>query len=684
MKTLIAEKPSVARDIARIIGATQKNEGYLSGNGWQVTWAFGHLVEIWCSKGEERWDLANLPIIPEQFLLRGIQKNKKEDPSIKRQLSIIKRLFDNCDEIIVATDAGREGELIFRYIYTYLGCRTPFRRLWISSLTDRSIREGLRNLRPGKEFDSLYMSAKARSEADWLVGINATQALTLSANRLLSLGRVQTPTLAMICSRYNEYMSFVPEPYWTLICHTEKGGNAFHMTSTRRYTTPEEAESNRKKTEKARTLKVTKADTERKETQPPLLYDLTTLQREANSRYGLTASQTLNTAQALYENKAITYPRTSSRFITWDIYNIMPTLIKSLEGHPSLSSFATSLSGERLNTRSVNPDRVSDHHALLITGEQKKDMTDTERIIYDMIATRMLESFSAPCIKDVTVVEAEADNVTYKATGSITIKPGWRAIRNEKDKDQDGQDLQTLPSINTDDILPVTKAEKKRDETKPKPIHTEASLLASMETAGKDSDDENIRESMKNCGLGTPATRASIIETLLKREYIYRHKKKLLPTELGMTIFHLTEHTPLSNVEMTGQWEYMLNRIAEKKENPDRFKEGIEEFTRLITKELSSNDIQSDVRKAEESDMIRCPKCSSEVKIWPKYAKCTNKDCDFYLWTTICQKKLTKGQIRDLLEKKVTSKITGFISKAGTKFSARLTMDDTGKTNFKF
>ncbi len=374
MIALIAEKPSVAKDIARIIGATQRNDGYLSGNGYMVTWAFGHLIQLAMPEayGVANFRRESLPILPPDFQLipRQVKAEKgyKADPGVLKQLKVIKEVFDKCDRIIVATDAGREGELIFRYIFHYLNCRKPFVRLWISSLTDKAIREGLDNLQPGERYDNLYLSAKSRSEADWLIGINATQALSVAAGQgVFSLGRVQTPTLVMICSRYLENKNFVPVKFWQLKAHTASGGISFTAQSTAKWEQQPEAIAALQRVKDAGQLAV--KSVERKETaqEPPLLYDLTTLQKEANTKLNFSADKTLSIAQSLYEKKVMSYPRTGSRYISEDVFDEMPERVALLGQYPRFAGYAAGLDGAALNRRSVNDSKVTDHHALIVT-----------------------------------------------------------------------------------------------------------------------------------------------------------------------------------------------------------------------------------------------------------------------------------------------------------------------------
>lgn len=573
MKTIIAEKPSVAKEIAHIVGADKREEGYMQGNGYYVTWAFGHLVQPAMPEtyGMKGFHAENLPVIPDPFVLvpRQVKTENgyKPNTGVLAQIKIIGKLFDSSERIIVATDAGREGELIFRYLYAYLGCRKPFDRLWISSLTDTAIREGLLNLRDGKEYDNLYHAAKARSEADWLVGINGTQALTIAAGRgTYSVGRVQTPTLGMVCERYWEHKRFESKPFWQVHFGVvdADSGNILKFTSANRWADKGTATDIYNKVKDTGSAIITKVATKRKVEKAPLLYDLTTLQKEANSQHGFTAEHTLSIAQKLYEAKFITYPRTSSRYISDDVFATLPKLFKNLENHSEYGEKVKLLPGsEDYSKNSVNAAKVTDHHALLITENAAIGLFKDEKIVYDMILCRMIEAFSADCIKDITSVSAQVDHeVEFGISGSIIRQTGWRALslkekNNRQDKDADATDNeikdQVIPNWQEGRHITLSGCTITEGKTKPKPLHTESTLLAAMETAGKEIEDDTMRQAMKDSGIGTPATRAAIIETLLKREYMVRQQKKLVPTEKGLALHSVVKNMAIANVEMTGK-----------------------------------------------------------------------------------------------------------------------------------
>ena len=682
---MIAEKPSVAKDIARIIGATQRNDGYLSGNGYMVTWAFGHLIQLAMPEayGVANFRRESLPILPPDFQLipRQVKAEKgyKADPGVLKQLKVIKEVFDRCDKIIVATDAGREGELIFRYIFHYLNCRKPFVRLWISSLTDKAIREGLDNLQPGERYDNLYLSAKSRSEADWLIGINATQALSVAAGQgVFSLGRVQTPTLMMICDRYLENKNFVPTKFWQLKASTASGGIGFTAQSTARWEQQPEAIAALQRAKDAGQLVV--KSVERKETaqEPPLLYDLTTLQKEANTKLNFSADKTLSIAQSLYEKKVMSYPRTGSRYISEDVFEEMPERIALLERYPRFAGYAAGLNGATLNRRSVNDGKVTDHHALIVTENLPGELSKDERAIYELVAGRMLEAFSGKCVKDVTTAMLSAGDTGFTVKGAVMKTAGWRAVFSEQDTED--EDAATLPPLQEGQTLPLSGVDLLEKQTKPKPLHTESSLLAAMENAGKELEDTELKASLKDAGIGTPATRAAIIETLFARQYIVREKKNLVPTDKGLAVYRIVKDKKIADVEMTGMWETALAKIEAGSMDADTFRKGIEVYAIQITAELLS--VQLSFASGETCP---CPKCGNgRILFYPKVAKCSNVDCTLTIFRSKCDKQLTDKQIVELVTKRKTGLIKGFKGKNGKAFDASLVLDEQFNVAFSF
>ena len=690
MKTIIAEKPSVAREIARVVDARKREEGYFTGNGYAVTWAFGHLVQLALPEayGIKGFNRDALPVIPDAFKLvaraEKTEKGNRPDSSVLKQIDIIRRLFEESERIIVATDAGREGELIFRYLYQYIDCHTPFNRLWISSLTDKAIREGLNNLRNGGDYDNLYLSARARSEADWLVGINGTQALSLAAGRgTYSVGRVQTPTLAMVSARYWENRRFTPEAFWQLhLAVKGEGEDVVKFTSEEKWKDGDTANGLYKRIkETCKEVRIVQVECKQKTEEPPLLYDLTTLQKEANSRYGLTAEQTLAIAQKLYEAKLITYPRTSSRYIPDDVFETIPKLLEKLQRDEQLGSHVSRLG--TLAHRSVDAGKVTDHHALLTTGLHPIGIYKDELTVYRMIATRMVEAFSAPCVKDVTTVRADVlasdgekcCDTAFTVKGSIIRQTGWRGVCGDTDGDT------ILPDWKEGDVLSLSACSITEGKTKPKPLHTEATLLAAMETAGKEIEDDTLRQAIKDCGIGTPATRAAIIETLLKREYMVRVKKTLVPTEKGLALYSIVKGMDIANVEMTGRWEAELARIERGEKAAADFNTEIEAYTRRITADLLASE---KLFRARETTFA-CPKCGKgSMRFYAKVVKCDNEACALPVFRQVAGKLLSDKEITDLLTEGRTAVLHGFKSKQGKSFDAALAFDEEFRVKFIF
>ena len=678
----IAEKPSVARDIATVLGATQKNDGNISGNGYIVTWAFGHLVGLAMpdAYGIENFRRENLPILPQSFQLipRQVKTDKgyKPDSGTVKQLKVIKEVFDQCDKIIVATDAGREGELIFRLLYQYLECRKPFVRLWISSLTDKAIRDGLQNLKDGTMYDNLFRSAKARSEADWLIGINASQALSIAAGRgTYSLGRVQTPTLAMVCARYWENRRFTPEAFWQLHFATDGcDGDAVKFSSSEKWKEKESATELYDKVKSAGTATVTKAERKEKTEETPLLYDLTTLQKEANAKHGFTAEQTLEIAQKLYEKKLITYPRTGSRYIPEDVFAEIPKLLAFIGALPEWKGKVQAKA--QPTRRSVDGGKVTDHHALLVTGEKPLFLSKEDSTVYQMIAGRMIEAFSEKCVKDTATVTAECAGVEFTVKGSVIRQAGWRAVYGGEDKEET-----SIPDWREGDTLTLKGCSITEGKTKPKPLHTEATLLSAMETAGKDIEDDALRQALKDCGIGTPATRAAIIETLFKRGYMERCKKSLVPTEKGLALYSVVKTMRIADVAMTGEWEKNLARIERGELPAETFRREIEAYTCEITSELLS----CDKLFARRDSGCKCPKCGTgNMQFYGKVVRCDNAECGLPVFRLKANRTLSDDEIKDLLTEGHTKLLKGFKSKQGKNFDAIVAFDGEYNTTFVF
>jgi len=688
---IITEKPSVAQSIAAALGVTETKGGYMLGADCIISWCLGHLVELahphLYDARYAKWRWEDLPLLPNPWATMVCDSTRK-------QFEVLKRLMHDptVDTVVCATDAGREGELIFRLVYEKAGCQKPVKRLWISSLEESAIHEGFRALRDGRDYDNLYRAALCRAQADWLVGINATQAISIAAGRgTYSLGRVQTPTLCMVCSRFLENKKFEPQSFWQLSLAVKEGDESFRFSSTDRWFDKAEATALYEKLRNASVATVETIVRKEIKQEPPLLYDLTTLQKEANSRFGYSAEQTLSLAQKLYEKAYITYPRTGSRHIPEDVFAEIPALIAFLHDHPVWGVHARRLT--EFNAHSVDGKKVTDHHALLITGKKPIDMFGEEVVVYDMIAGRMLEAFSARCVKDVSTVTAVCEEVKFILKGEFIKEEGWRAIiKNSKKKDKEQLEAEEresrengegiiIPQWEEGGQLPLCACSLAQGTTKPKPLHTESSLLAAMETAGKELEDEELRAQLKDCGIGTPATRAAIIETLFAREYMVRQKKSLVPTEKGLAVYSIVREMKIGNAEMTGQWEADLAKIERGELKERDFRKGIESYATQITDELLSSKI---LFPKKQSD-IHCPKCGKgSLLFYPRCAKCSDPDCGLMLFRSVAGKNLTDEQLTQLAVNGETGIIKGFTSKTGKSFEASLSLDGDFKTVFVF
>ncbi len=596
MIVCIAEKPSVARDIARVLGANNSQTGYMEGNGYRVTWTFGHLCELKSpdeyTDSWKKWSLATLPMIPVKFAIR-----LKEDDGIKKQFEIIKKLFAEADEIINCGDAGQEGELIQRWVMQKAGVKCPVKRLWISSLTDQAIREGFTKLKPQEEYQNLYMAGLARAIGDWLLGMNCTRLYTLrygynrpqpmingaiKKTQPLSIGRVQTPTLALIVKRQLEIDNFKPEPYWILSTVYK---NVVFQATNGKFLKKEEGERALEdvKNHEFYIKSVTAKDgTEA----PPRLYDLTSLQVDCNKKFGYSADLTLNIIQSLYEKKYTTYPRVDTTYLSDDVYNNCPATLKGLRGY---ENFTKPLEGTKLPKRKkvFDSSKLTDHHAIIPTGQPAMNLTDMERNVYDLIAKSFIAVFYPDCKFNTTTVLGNAGTVDFKATGKVVTSPGWRVLypkqNNAQAADNDNSQTelkeQTLPQFVEGEHGPH-KPELMEKQTQPPAYYTEATLLRAMETAGKTVDNEELRDALKENGIGRPSTRAAIIETLFKRQYIKRVKKRLEPTITGIELIQIIHEELLKSAELTGIWEKKLREIEKGTYEPKLF---IDELKQMLT-----------------------------------------------------------------------------------------------------
>jgi DNA topoisomerase-3 len=651
MKVILAEKPSVARDIAKCLGVNNKKDGYIEGNGYQITWAFGHLVEL--KEPDEyfpewkRWSLDNLPIIPEKFGLKA-----RDEDSAKKQLNTIKDLFKGADELICATDAGREGELIFRYIVTWAQViKKPFKRLWINSMTDEAIQKGFYNLEDGKVYDNLYKAAKCRSESDWIVGLNSTRLYTLTygQNRILwTIGRVQTPVLAMIVSRDLEILNFIPKDFWELATKYRK--TTFKHVGGR-FDTIAKAQELLAKI-KGQPFAITKVLAKQDKVLPPLHYDLTELQKDMSKRYGFTADQTLNTAQSLYEKKHLTYPRTDSRYLTDDMKPDMKPLLLALNRIKSSEISKIDLEKLSFSKRFFDPTKVNDHHAIIPTKViAGSNLTPDESKVYDSVVTRFIASFYPPCLKDITTVHGVTAGEEFKTIGTVIKDPGWQILysgepNTDEKEEEENQILPVFVKDEKGEHEPLVKPGK----TTPPKHYTEATLLAMMETAGKNCDDEELKEALKNKGLGTPATRASIIETLINRKYVMRQKKNLISTDSGKHLISLIPDERLKSADLTGEWESKLKKMEKGGYSADTFMKEIVDFTTQL--KTTSQKPNFDISKLGE-----CPLCGKEVIEGKKGVGCSGwkEGCKFSIMNEMYGVKITKDMFQQLLQNKQTA-----------------------------
>ncbi len=674
MKVILTEKPSVARDIAKCLNINNKRDGYFEGNGYQITWAFGHLVEL--KEPDEyhpewkRWSLESLPIIPEQFGLKA-----RGDESAQKQLNIIKRLFESADEIICATDAGREGELIFRYILSWSKCsQKPFKRLWISSLTDDAIRKGFAQLQDGNAYDGLYRAAKCRSESDWIVGLNATRLYTLKFGQqglLWTIGRVQTPVLALIVQKDLDIANFIPKDFWEL--HTLYREADFQYMGGR-FDQKTDAEALLTQIE-GHDFEITSVKGKRELVNPPLLYDLTDLQKDMSIRYGLTADQTLTCAQQLYEKKNITYPRTDSRCLTNDMKPGMKPLLEKLRLNFGQQIASLDLDKLQLSGRYFNDAKVTDHHAIIPTTTLPGSLANDEAKVYQAIALRFISTFYPPCIKQITTVLGEARQIPFKTTGTIIESPGWQVLYKNESPGQQANEIKILPNFVQGETGPHQPSINQGKTTPPK-AYNEASLLGIMESAGKTCDDEELKEALKEKGLGTPATRASIIEVLIKRNYIQRQKKLLLSTESGRHLISIIADDRLKSAAMTGEWEAKLKKIEQNAYDPDQFMAEIIQFTQKL-KDESAKPLYDDSKLGD------CPVCKQPIIEGRQGYGCSHwkEGCKFVLWKQVYGLTINREMACQLLQNGRT--LNAYAIKINDDvFNAQLTLNVLGETGY--
>lgn len=649
-KLVIAEKPSVARDIAKVLKCGKNGNGYLYNDEYIISWAVGHLVTL-CEPEEydekyKKWKMETLPIIPEQIKIKAIKNTIDQYKILEKMLK-----SDDIESLICATDSGREGELIFRYIYELSGCNKPFQRLWISSMTAQAIKEGFDNLKEGSEYDNLYHSAKCRSEADWLVGINASRAFTIKYNTLLSIGRVQTPTLAIIAARQKEIDSFVVSEYWEVQADFgEYKGQWFEIK-----TDGDKKVEETKILDKARANEIAKkvkgqqatvktVECEEKKNPPPLLYDLTELQRDCNRKFGFSAQQTLSIVQDLYEKrKMVTYPRTDSRYLSDDMIPKLKVIAGKLMGtevYNKYASYVVNLPKLPITKRIVDNSKLSDHHAIIPTEVTPKInlLSDAEFKVYDLIARRFLQVFYPYYVYNTTKIVTECQSEQFVTRGTTVVDKGWTELNVKSEKEKKIEEV--LPDVKADDIFDTKSAKVSTKKTKPPQNYNEASLLSAMENAGRFVEDEALKEQLKESGLGTPATRAAIIERLIKVGYITRKGKSLIPTEKGMKLIEIVP-VELKSPETTGKWEKGLTSIAKGKMDTEKFMGSIKRYVNYIINTANTDKCRVIFaaekprgKRAKSVILGVCPNCKGHILENSKGYFCSNwkQGCKFTIW----------------------------------------------------
>ena len=711
---VLSEKPSVARDIARILGASKRGRGYLEGNGYVVTWALGHLVHFaepddYGPSWKGRWSFGQLPMIPEQWKL-------KTTGSTADQFQIVKKLLNDSEtkEVVCATDAGREGENIFRLIYEHARCKKPFKRLWISSLTDEAIRGGFGALQEGAAFDPLADAARARGQADWLMGMNLTRAYTVHNNVLCTIGRVQTPTLAMIVKRDAVIADFKKAYFYELVAGFEEGFTAkYTINGQNRIEVKEEVERLHRQLSPNTIGKVLKVDKKIKKHRPPSLYDLNNLQREANRRFGFTAAQVLEYAQALYEtHKVITYPRTESRHISEDMVPELPGILHKLDHSQAPAALERLRGGHKLGKAYVDRTKLTDHHAIIPTGQRPtSNLPPALKKVYDLVVARFVGVFLPDQTVQETTVTVDIGGAIFVAKGSVVLEEGWKVVETRRggegkgkgDKEGEDEDQrQTIPPLERGQEVHIKNMDVVEKETKPPRPYTDATLLAAMKNAGREIEDDELASAMKESGLGTPATRAETIEKLIRTGYVAREKKSLGATEKAKALIGVVAE-PMRSPELTAEWEQQLKEVEDGQRPVAEFYDGIANFVRGLVPEIEQGPALSPEQAAQAraehgggrkggkkrpgKEIGVCPKCKEgKVGENAKAYGCSRyrEGCDFTIWKTVAKKKLTEKQAQFLMANGRTDKMKGFTSKAGKKFEARLKFDDNFKVVFEF
>ena len=656
MKLCIAEKPSVGREIAKILGANQKKAGYFEGNGYQVTWTFGHFCMLKepddYNQDFKRWNIYHLPIIPEKFSIK-----LKNNPGVAEQFAVIKDLVSKADLVINCGDAGQEGELIQRWVLQQAKCKAPLKRLWISSLTDEAIKEGFENLKPSEDFDNLYAAGSLRAIGDWLLGFNATRLYTLKFGgykQLLSIGRVQTPTLALIVNRHHEIQNFKPEKYWEL---TTTYRETVFSSVKQKFKTLDEAQK-AIDTIKEEQFNISAFLIKKAKEQPPKLFDLTSLQVAANKQFSFSADQTLKIIQLLYEKKLTSYPRVDTSYLPDDVYPKIKGILSKLTPY---QNFVTPLLSKKIRkSKKVFDDKkVTDHHAIIPTGNFPSNLNHEQKLVYDLVARHFIAAFMADAQISNTTVDGEAGKIKFRANGKQILDPGWRVIFPKKGGGQD----KILPDFTKGEKGSHSPAVQEKNTSSPK-AYTEATLLRAMETAGKQVKNEELRELMKENGIGRPSTRANIIETLFSRNYIEKQRKALAPTQTGIDLIGVIQNDLLKSPELTGAWEKKLREIEKGKYEPLKFmnelKAMVSELISSVKQARVARKIAHLVPETEEPPLI-CPKCKKGKILSGKAAYgCENfKTCKFVVPFVVDGKKISQKQLKSLIEKEQTSKSSG-------------------------
>lgn len=670
MKVCIAEKPSVAKEIAEIVGANQRKDGYWEGNGYQVTWTFGHLCELKepheYDSAYREWNLNMLPILPQKF---GIKL--KNNNGIEKQFNTIATLFENAEEVINCGDAGQEGELIQRWVFAKANCKKPMKRLWISSLTEEAIREGFKKLKDAKDYDRLYYAGYSRAAADWLLGMNATRLYTIkygSGNKqVLSVGRVQTPTLAMIVNRQVEINNFRSAVFFEL--KTKYRDVIFNAQVDRFLGDEKEKAENILASIKNEQFEITSVETKKGKESSPRLFDLTSLQVECNKKYGYSADDTLKTIQNLYEKKFVTYPRVDTTYLPNDVYPKIKGVLQSMVNYQSLVN-PLLVEPIRKSTKVFDDKKVTDHHAIIPTDVRAQGLTGAEANVYDIIAKRFIAAFYKDCEVANTNVLGAVKTIEFKATGKQILDAGWRVVYNKEAIDEDEkEDTQLLPEFKKGE-KGAHEAYLAEGKTSPPKAYTEATLLRAMETAGKQIEDEELRDLMKDNGIGRPSTRAAIIETLFRRNYIKRERKNLVPTSTGMELIHCINNELLKSAEMTGNWEFKIRQIEKGEYSAEQFLQEMKQMVSDLVQQVKSESgkriaAESTVKeeKTKRDEKTTCPKCKKGTMLKGKAAfGCSDfkNGCDFKIPFELMSKKLSDNQIFSLIEKGKSSIIKGF------------------------